>query len=208
MAATAARPAPLCCGFLAIPRLHAQVEHRLRRHAARQLFPAALLLPRGGPGGSGAGAPGRGLRRSALGEPSCRGSVRHRGLPPSAGGGRGLARTGPQLAAVRRSPLLRACCARCHLCSSPAGRPLRAHGMSLCPEPGECARCCAADLGSAPRGPRGPGRESERSGVGSLALEFPAHRGGAAKRRLIHCLGPGLCPCPCACRGLGSRGPR
>lgn len=57
MAATAARPAPLCCGFLAIPRLHSQVEHRLRRHAARQLFPAALLLPLGGPGGSGAGAP-------------------------------------------------------------------------------------------------------------------------------------------------------
>ncbi|XP_023377358.1 uncharacterized protein LOC111730324 [Pteropus vampyrus] len=70
--------------------------------------------------------------------------------PPPAERGRGAQPSGirPRLAAVPDSPLCGACCARaaqrCHLRPSPAGHPLRAHGMALSPEHG-CSQICKAE---------------------------------------------------------------
>lgn len=161
--AAAARPAPLCCRLLASSPLRAQVGHRLGRREAPGLLPCG-----GGPPPASRRAREVRARDAAAPRPGsagprpCCGTLRR--LPPSASGGQGLAGAG--------SPrqLCSAAFPRCWLCALPrsatcvpaCGPPPSAHGMALSPEPGECARCCAPDLGPTPGGPRLPG-----AGVGA-----------------------------------------
>lgn len=171
----AARPAPLCC-LLASPGLHAQGGHRLGRREPGELLPG---------GSTHLHRAARGLGRRPAAAPPARDADPAPAAPQapsSAGGGRGLVpaqRQGAEVLGRPSAALSVRATQRRHLRSRLAGRAFPAHGMALSAEP-ECAQRCAADLGPAARGPRGPGRESERPGVGTLALDFPAHRGGAS----------------------------
>lgn len=176
------RPAPLCGQLVASPLPRAQVGHGWCGARPAGAFPARAALP------------------LALARPEAQGPGLCSAVPsaPAAGCTVGTGRGGAAWpgwlwgwAAPSAAPAVRPAQRR-HLRSSPAGRPLRARGMALSPEPGECARCCAADLGPAPRAPRGPGRE--RPGLGSSAPCFPAHRGGGADPGLIPACGPAAVP--------------
>lgn len=127
----------------------------------------------------------------------------------SAGWGRGLAPAGPVLAAVRGSPsaaLAVRPARRGQLPSSPAGRPLQAHGWALAPTPEPMSARDAAllTLGQRPAAPAAQDGSPSPRGR-KLGSGFPRPPWRRRQPRTQPCPGPSLCSCCCLCGGLGSR---